>query len=346
MAEIKFHGRRAAAIENEHVRVTVTIEGGHIAEILHKGSGISPLWIPPWKSIEPSTYDPGLHPEYGGGAEAKLLSGIMGQNLCLDIFGGVTPEEEAAGLTVHGESSVAPYHVETSGQTLTQRTTLPLAQIAFERTIRLDGDRVIIRESAENLTAFDRPMGWTQHVTLGPPFLKNGKTQFRCPGTKSKVLEADFAGEAGYMKLGAEFDWPNVPLKSGAGTADLRTYTDRPASGAYSAHLMDPHREKAFWLAYDPESKVLIGYQWKRIDFPWLGIWEENRGRKSTPWLGRATTCGMEFGASPMPETRRQMVERGTTFGVPGYRWLPAKSKAVVEYEAFVRTSDRIPHEI
>ena len=43
-----YRGRRAAAIENNDLRVTVLEEGGHIAEILHKASGVNPLWTPGW----------------------------------------------------------------------------------------------------------------------------------------------------------------------------------------------------------------------------------------------------------------------------------------------------------
>ncbi len=102
-----FHGRQAVSIENEALRVTVLKEGGHIAEVLHKKSGVSPLWVPHWPSIEPSQFDPVTHPEFGGGADGRLLAGIMGHNLCLDIFGGPSDAEAAAGLTAHGEASVA-----------------------------------------------------------------------------------------------------------------------------------------------------------------------------------------------------------------------------------------------
>ena len=51
----------------------------------------------------------------------------------------------------------------------------------------------------------------------------------------------------------------------------------------------------------------------------------------------------MEFGVSPMPETRRQMIERGTLFGTPTYRWLPAKSRIEVEYRAVMARADAIP---
>jgi hypothetical protein len=29
------------------------------------------------------------------------------------------------------------------------------------------------------------------------------------------------------------------------------------------------------------------------------------------------------------------MIDRGSLFGVPGYRWIPAREKVSVEYEAF-----------
>src|SRR5450631_617682 len=135
MPEDTYRGRRAQRIETADLRVTVLAEGGHIAEILDKATGVNPLWAPPWPSIEPSAYDPAKHPEYGSDAESKLLAGIMGHNLCLDIFGGVSAEEAAAGLTVHGEASVAPYEITSSGAALTMRATFPYAQLAFARSI-------------------------------------------------------------------------------------------------------------------------------------------------------------------------------------------------------------------
>src|SRR5205823_573565 len=99
-----YRGRRAATIDNGTLRVTVLEEGGHIAEIRDVVSGINPLWAPDWPSIEPSAYDAARDAVYGGGADASLLAGIMGHNLCLDIFGGPSVDEAAAGLPAHGET--------------------------------------------------------------------------------------------------------------------------------------------------------------------------------------------------------------------------------------------------
>jgi hypothetical protein len=341
MAETEYRGRRAAFIENENVRVTVLQEGGHIAEIFGKAGGVNPLWTPPWPSVELSGYDPAQHRVYGAGAEAKLLAGIMGHNLCLDIFGGPSDEEAAAGLTVHGEASVAPYQIEYKNAELAMTACLSQAQLLVERRIRLLGSVVEISETVENLAATDRPVGWTQHVTLGPPFLENGATRFETSATRSKVFEASF-GAGDYMKTGAEFDWPHAPRADG-GAADLRTFTDAPVSAAYTAHLMDPARARAFFVAWSPASKTAFGYVWRQSDFPWMGIWEENRSRTQAPWNGSTVARGMEFGVSPMPETRRRMVERGRMFGVPCFRWIPARARVSVEYRAAIAQTGTAP---
>jgi hypothetical protein len=336
-----FRNRHASSIENDALRVTVLHEGGHIAEVLDKRSGINPLWIPPWTSIEPSAYDAERHPEYGQGAEAPLLAGIMGHNLCLDIFGGPSEEEAAAGLTAHGEASVVPYLVDAVDRTLTARADLPFAALRFERRLDLRHTLIDVTETVTNTAACDRPIGWTQHVTLGPPFLEHGVTEFRTSATRSRVFETSF-GPADYLVAGADFDWPNAPTVAG-GMSDLRRYTDATCSSAYTAHLMDPSRDDAFFVAFYPSARLAFGYVWRRRDFPWLGIWEENRSRTASPWNGQEMTRGMEFGVSPFPETRRRMIDRGRLFGESTYRWIPARSSVTVAYRIHAFAADVIP---
>jgi len=345
--ETTFQGRRSVSIANQHLRVTVLKEGGHVAEIQDKELDVNPLWIPPWPSIEPSLYDRQKNPEYGDDSESRLLAGIMGHNLCLDIFGPPSEEEAAAGLTVHGEASVVPYDVVSGDSELTMRALLPNAQLRFARRIRLrPAGRVIeFSETVENLTATDRPIAWTQHVTLGPPFLAKGRTEFRASATRSKVFESDSPDPNGYMQPGAEFEWPNVP-RTGGGAADLRVYSSSPQSSGFTTHLMDPSRETAYFVAWSPEPRLAFGYAWMRNDFPWLGIWEENYSRKQPPWNGETLTRGMEFGASPMPETRRRMVDRGTLFGVPAFRWIPARTRVSVEYRALLDRAESVPERL
>jgi hypothetical protein len=118
----------------------------------------------------------------------------MGHNLCLDVFGPPSPEEAAAGLSVHGESSVVRYGIDSDGDRLQAVAELPLTGLRISRTLRLaDADTVEVSETVDNLSATDRPIAWTQHVTIGPPFLQHGLTRIEIPAERSRTF--DTAGE-------------------------------------------------------------------------------------------------------------------------------------------------------
>jgi hypothetical protein len=72
-------------------------------------------------------------------------------------------------------------------------------------------------------------------------------------------------------------------------------------------------------------------------------LWEEYRSRSAAPWNGAEITWGLEFGVSPLPEDRRQMIERGRTFDTPGFRWIPARQRIAVAYRAILRHADAMP---
>jgi hypothetical protein len=54
----------------------------------------------------------------------------------------------------------------------------------------------------------------------------------------------------------------------------------------------------------------------------------------------------MEFGVSPVPESRRAMIERGSMFGVPAYRWIPARKTLSVEYWAVTMEAEAVPDSV
>jgi len=342
MPEILYRNRRAIRIENADIAVTVSVEGGHIAELIDKKSGINPLWSPPWPSIEPSTYDPARHPEYGANSESQLLAGILGHNLALDLFGSPSDEEFRAGLPVHGEVNVVEHSIESDSTSLRARAHLPLAQLDFERDIRLEpGGVARIRETVTNLTAMDRPLAWTQHVTLGDPFIEPGVTRLNMTVGRSITYPVELSPHQPY-KPWTEFQWPHAPHKDGS-TIDLTTMPALARSAGVTGHLVEEHREQGWFLAWHPRMKVLTGYLWKRADFPWISLWEENRSRDLPPWNGQTITRGVEFGVSPFAEARRSMIARGSLFETSVYRWLPARAKVTAEYLAFVRLAETLP---
>ena len=106
-----WHGRDAFQMGNDYVRLVTLTGGGHIAEFRFVGSGgrstINPLWVPIWKTMEPSRFRPKRHAaRYGDGGWAQLLAGIVGHNICLDYFGAASEEEAKQGLGGHGEAPV------------------------------------------------------------------------------------------------------------------------------------------------------------------------------------------------------------------------------------------------
>jgi len=245
---------------------------------------------------------------------------------------------------VHGEASVARFEIRRFDQHVEMHATLPSAQLRVERRIVLDERTVRVREVVENLTATDRPAGWTQHATIGPPFLQHGVTTLHVPADRSLVYPGPF-GPADYLAAGEAFVWPHAP-RHGGGSIDLSTYSSSASSSSYTAHRLDPREEEAAVIAFTPALGLAFGYAWRRGDFPWLGLWEENRARTTAPWNGGTVTWGLEFGVSPLPESRRQMIERGRTFGTPGYRWIPAHQRVEVEFRARLWPAAALPSAI
>jgi hypothetical protein len=342
---MKFQNREALQLESKALRVTVLTGGGHIAEILHKETGINPLWIPPWSSIEPSKYDATLHPQYGLSTDAKLLSGIMGHSLCLDIFGPPSVEELSHGISVHGEASVASYDCDVGDRQICLSSLLRYSMLRITRVICIDDDQphVRIRESVVNLSPVDRPIAWTQHVSLGPPFLEAGVTQLTIHPERSRVFESGGFDSGGLVR-GADFDWPYAPQHE-SDVSDLRVFADNARSSSFTAHLMDRSSDQASFTVYSPSAQVFFGYEWERRDFPWLGIWEENNSRQNQPWNEETVAYGLEFGVSPFPEGRQKMVQRETLFGAPAFRWLRGLERVSIEYSAFIGRSQRFPDE-
>jgi len=54
----------------------------------------------------------------------------------------------------------------------------------------------------------------------------------------------------------------------------------------------------------------------------------------------------MEFGVSPFPESRREMIDRSNLFGVPCYRWIPAKSGVSIEYHCAIGQASDVPESL
>jgi hypothetical protein len=334
-------GRPGFRIECPWGHVSVLEGGGHICELASKKHpGINPLWKPHWKTIDPYKYNLAKHANvYGRPPDGRLLAGIAGHSLSFDYFGPPSREEIAAGLSTHGEAPSLRWHALQKSQTpiatLEYGLELPKAQIRFRREISVDRNHAVIycEESAQNLSTFDRPISWNEHVTFGPPFLECGTTIFDMPATRGKTCPASYSAKTP-IQPDAEFNWPLAPAKNGK-HINLRT-TPKEKFGHYTAQLLNPEFEIAYVAACNPRLELLVLYVFRRKDFPWVGNWEERFYRTSPPWRGRTFCRGMEFSTTPFAVPRRETVTQGSLFGEPTYAWLAARAEAKVRFMALL----------
>ncbi|MEI6169202.1 MAG: hypothetical protein WCS52_18625 [bacterium] len=331
-----FKGRQGWELDNGVLQLVMIRGGGHFASLMLKnGPCVNPLWNPVWQGIEPWHYKKSDDRRYS----CKMLASITGHNICLGWFGSSSPSEERQGLGAHGEATVARWRMvrkSVSGRTITLvcECDLPASMMRLRRTVRLTKGRacVKVREVIINLARRDLPFTLCEHVTFGPPFLKKGVTQFNMSATQAHTYPGEF-DKPPRLKSDTAFTWPMAPGVDGK-PVDLRTLDLAKRRNAdFSAQLMDPACEQAWFSAVNPELGLTVMYRWNRADFPWVGNWEENYAKQYHPWGGKTLARGMEFTNTPFPDGLRKAVERGKLDGVPTYRWLPAKGRVVVDFE-------------
>ena len=313
--QIQFEGAPAVMLSNGKIELTILVRGGAFVNLTLKqnDSKLSPFWNPARIARD-------------AGKPARGAGG--GHFVCVDGFGMPSAEERAAGMPSHGEAHRQPWAIESSGKTsgilsVVFSTHLPLVQEDFRRTVRMvDGESVVYVESElTSLLGFDRPVNWAEHATIGSPFLAPGKTVVDMSARQSKT-RAHHDEEDPYPHRLAdfqEFTWPLAPGQNGE-MIDLRNTPLKPNSLDHTTSLMDPDRTLVFVTALNLQEGLLLGYVFRREEYPWLQNWESY-----PPDMGMAR--GLEISTQPFDIPRRQVIERGPMFGAPVVRWLPAKSK-------------------
>lgn len=351
----KWHGRESYTMSNGQVRLVTVTGGGHITEFMYTGADeTSPLWVPPWETIDPHTFREDLHSSrYGGCTEGKLLSGLAGHNICLDYFGSPSPEEARQGLSQHGEAPSCRWipslrKVTASKAILGLKTRLPVARLQVDREIALrPGESVFyVRETIRNLNKADHFFHWTQHVTFGPPFLKSGEVTISLPGESGMTFPHGYDEGKALLPSGRTFRWPEAPSKRGD-TIDLSTPLSSKGFGYVAGVQLDPKVKWGFIAAVNSRLGLLVGYCFRRSDFPWVTLWEENQAIEALPWCEKTVALGVEFGTTPLPVPRREnFLAGGPLFGAPTVTCIPALGIKTTRYVAFLakvpKTFDRV----
>ncbi len=229
---IHWNNREATRLANGVIELVALTSGGHLADfrLLQHNGGVSPntFWEAPWVTLDPGERTADDLPESYGPVEVRrFLSSYTGHCLCLDYFGGPSTEQAAAALSLHGEAPNLQWNLLSTaapGDALARwKVQLPFAHLAFEREIRLGvGESVAyVRETVSNESGVEHAFDWVQHVTFGPPLLKQGESTLSASGNRGITWPVDYDGGS-MLANNREFIWPHAPLASGKGFADLR----------------------------------------------------------------------------------------------------------------------------
>jgi len=306
--------RPALLLSNDKIELTVLPEGGAMAQLLLKEDKekINPLWNPYWIARQAGLNRP--------------TNFYRGHFVCVDGFGPVSAEERAAGLPMHGEAHTLPWEVKShrkQGNTTSASfaVTLPLSQEVFTRTFHVvDGENIVWVESElTNLLPFDRPVFWGEHATISAPFLEPGKVAVDMPVSKSKTKAyPEQPPPTRQLRSYVDFNWPMAPTRDGK-LFDVRTAPMGAGMTDHTTALMDPSRRLVYVTALHLDKRLMIGWVFKREEFPWVQTW------LSYPGPNRMTR-GLEFATQPFDLTRADVLTNGPLFDSPVFRIARAKS--------------------
>ncbi len=294
-------GRRSIVLEGRQVRLVVDILGGSIVDFHLLGHGLNPLR---WNNEGPTD-------------EARAMSHF----LCLDRWGQPSAAEEANGMPYHGEATRVAWEVmEAQPTQVRMAAELPIAGLRAERRLDLaaDGAWFQVRETVLNRNPLGRAYNMVQHPTIGPPFL-------------DETVVVDSNATRGFMQATPmpnpeepAVEWPTA-LRDGE-PVDLRRLVDDHNPNVVSYVIDD---DFGWVTAVNAAKRLLIGYVWRRAEYPWLNIWRRADG-------GKPTARGLEFGTTGLHQPFPALIRKGRIFGRPLLDFLDASESKPRSYLAFL----------
>jgi hypothetical protein len=337
-----WNGRSAVRLSNGAMEAVMLRGGGHLAELKLAEEGVNCLWAAPWQTADPGDADAAkLAVQYGGAAVGRFLAGFTGHALCLDVFGMPADQDAASGVALHGEADTREWSFDAADGGCVGRVELPVAQLALKRSAALAENAAVlfVKERVENYGEA-REIHWVQHLSLGPPLAEPECSRIDASLDQAKTWPLGYEG-CEMLRSDTEFAWPHAPGVDPGDTFDLRAPFARAGCGFVAAARVDVAREFGFIAALNWRLGLALIYGFRRMDFPWVAIWEENCARRGAPWGGKAQVRGMEFGTTPMPLGREAIRAMGNLFETPGSRVMEAGGVLEARYFAAIAAVPR-----
>lgn len=218
-----------------------------------------------------------------------------GHFLCLPRWGDPTPGEHSAGLNKHGDFIRLRWTARADDNSLTMSAVSLYEDMFVERVVETSAEsgcvKVTERVRNENLSA--RFFNMVQHPTLAAPFLDD-----------HTIVDCNAATGFDYSFHEYSDDimcqWPEVRTAAGD-RVNLRC-----PQGAYNSvfsFIVNTDDEYGWITACSPTQHLMIGYCWKRADYPWLNHWLHYDG-------SHLKYRGLEFGTTGVHKPINELFDK------------------------------------
>lgn len=269
------------SIENKKASVSIDLFGGAITDFHLKTNPVNPLSFAFTKEQMPANNR--------NGATYK------GHFLCLGRWGEPSTGEIQAGIPNHGEvANVLWRNEEKDALKIVMQTTTTSEGLHVERKMELDAEQpvILITEKVKNINPLGRLFNIVQHPTLASPFLSN-ETVVDCNATKG-------FDQALYKQAAVNnISWPYA---KNAADQVMDLHNPTVAYNAVFSFIVDKIATYGWITAYSPVHNILLGYVWKRKDYPWIHLWQH--------WNGNTIQYrGIEFGTAGIHQPFKEILD-------------------------------------
>jgi hypothetical protein len=248
----------------------------------------------------------------------------QGHFLCLGRWGEPSAGELAAGMPHHGQFANSLWQLKQSDTDgfVHLTATAPLEGLQLSRTLQLDpeGAAFAVEEQVTNTNPLGRMYNMVQHPTLTSPFLSQ-TTQVDCNAA------AGFNQHFSSNPMAHALAWP-MGYAADAYVDNLRTPA-RACNAVYS-FIVDKSSSLGWITAYSPIHQTVIGYVWKREDYPWINLWQH--------WAGNQIRYrGIEFGTAGIHKPFKEIITTAPrVFGESTFSYIDAGETISRRYVSFL----------
>ncbi|RYZ52402.1 MAG: hypothetical protein EOO14_16800 [Chitinophagaceae bacterium] len=266
-------------LQNKACTATYTTRGGALVDFRLQPGGINPLQF--------------RHREKSKGSKEVFFNGHF---VCLGNWGDPSAGEATRGHVKHGDFNRLQWLSSQKERQALLSAYSTLEGLYMERNVALDENAAVLQvtETVQNLHTVGRLYNLVQHPTIAAPFL-DGETIVDCNATKG----FDYA----FPQFSENIckTWPCANAFDGE-TINLSS-PDRAYSSVFS-FLVNPADEWGWVTAYSPAQQTLLGYVWRRSDYPWISHWLHFEGE-----LIRYR--GLEFGTTGLHKPINEIWGKG-----------------------------------